>query len=233
MVRTKGSQLCIALVCLIMGIMFAVQYNASSYYKTSLVSPSIEDSTARLKSLTKERNTLEKKVAALNQKLENRRNNNVLMSKMQKDLQLIEMSGGLYPCQGPGISITMMNRQSSFQADDSDNGSYSEVSDLLRLINELKASGAEAITINDQRITAMSEVYWTGTMIVVNENPIRPPYYLFAIGDPDNLETGMQLKGGVLYNLQLQRQIVLKKVDQIIIEAFNEPTPMSFARPVK
>lgn len=228
--RVKGSQVYIALVCLLLGIMFAVQYKASTYYEASLVPPSIEDLDAQLASLTKERDAAEQKVAELNQRLEKRRNSNELMANMQKDLQRINLSGGLYPCQGPGISITINNRSSSFQKNELNNGSFAEATYLLLLINELKDSGAEAITINDQRIMAMSEVYWTGTMIVVNGNQVRAPYHILAIGDPDNLEAGMLLKGGFVHNLQFHRQIDLKKVDPIIMPAFNGPTPMNLIR---
>ncbi len=231
--RIKGSQVYIALVCLLLGIMFAVQYKASNYYDASLVPPSIEELNVQLTSLTKARDAAGKRVAALNQRLENKRNSNKFMSNMQKDLQLVNMSGGLYPCQGPGISITMNNISSSFHKNDSNTGSFTEATDLLLLMNELKDSGAEAIAINDQRITAMTEVFWTGTMIVVNGNQIRAPYHIQAIGEPENLEAGMLLKGGYLYDLQIQRQINLEKVDHIIMPAFNGPTQMNYTRIVK
>lgn len=229
-VLTKGSRVFIASVCLIIGIIIAVQYKAINYYEASLVPPSIEDLTAELNSLTRERDAVEEKVAKLNQELENSRNNNELMSELQKKLQLVYMSGGIHPCQGSGITIIMTNRSNGFQVNDSNSGSFAEASDLLLLVNELKASGAEAIAINDQRITAMSEIYWTGTMILVNETQIRPPYRIQAIGDPNSLEKGMLIKGGYIYELQLERKIDLKRTDQIKLPAFNGSTQMSFAR---
>lgn len=233
--HTKKVQWSIGILCLILGIMFAIQYKATSFYEASLLPPRIEDLTAQLNSITNERNAVEQKVASLNQQSESIRNNDKLMARLQKKLQSVKMAGGLYPVQGPGICITITITKSptSFQMDDSNNGSFEEAFDLLILINELKASGAEAISINDERITAMSEIYWTGTMIVVNEKPIKAPYRILAIGDCNNLEKGMSLTGGYLYYLKFRKQIELKKVNQITMPAFNGSTQMNFARQVK
>lgn len=212
--------------------MFAIQYNASNFYKASLVPTSIEDLSEQLQNLAAQKDTAEKKVSYLNQQLENKRNSNTIMSNMQKDLQRIKMAGGLYPCQGPGLSITMSGESLGFQTDNNKNGSKGEADDLLGLINELKASGAEAIAVNEQRITARTEVSWTGTMIVINGHQVRSPYQILVIGNPDNLESGLLLKGGYLYNLQ-QSQISFKKQAQIIVPAFDGPTQMTYAKPVK
>lgn len=228
--RAKRSQIYIALICLVLGIMIAVEYNASSYYEASLVPSSIEELNQELKQTTLERKQAEQKVALLNQRLENKRSRNQQMADMQKQLQAMKMSGGLYPCQGPGVCLTV--RTNEFLSDNS-TGSYAEALELLGLVNELKASGAEAIAINDQRITAMSEIYWTGTMVVVNKKQISSPYSILAIGDPDNLESGMRLKGGYLDTHSYTQQISLKEMEQVVIPAYNGPTRMSFTRPEK
>lgn len=229
--RAKRTSFLIALVCLILGIMLAVEYKASNFYNASLVPSSIDDLNKQLQQVTLERDNAEKKVSALNRRLEDKRSSDQNMANMQKHLQLMKMSGGLYPCRGPGLSLTLSNP--GFQSDRRNNGSYGEALELLGLINELKASGAEAVSINAQRLTAMSEIYWTGTMVVVNQKQIRPPYHILAIGDPDNLESGLKLKGGYLDNLQFSQQISLKKLDQIIMPAYNGPTRMNFTQLAK
>ena len=60
--------------------------------------------------------------------------------------------------------------------------------DLLRVINELRAAGAEAIAINGERIVAMSEIRCAGPTLSVNNNRSAPPYEIKAIGNPNNLE---------------------------------------------
>ncbi|MEN6324978.1 MAG: DUF881 domain-containing protein [Syntrophomonas sp.] len=231
--RNKGAQVSLALVCLIVGVMFGIQYKTTSFYKASLVPTRIEDLTAQLNSVTGERDNLGQKVASLNQQLEDIRNNDIEMADLQKDLQLASMVGGLYPVEGPGVSITMSESPGSLQASESGNGSIVNMLDLLRLVNELRASGAEAITVNDQRITAMSEIHWSGSMIVINQNRIAPPFHIQAIGDSSMLESGMSLKGGYLETLKFNGvQIEMKKVDKIKMAAYNGSTKMTFGKAV-
>ena len=59
--------------------------------------------------------------------------------------------------------------------------------DLQRLVNGLWLAGAEAIAINGQRLTQLSAIRTAGEAITVNFKPLRPPYVVEAIGNPDQL----------------------------------------------
>jgi uncharacterized protein YlxW (UPF0749 family) len=59
----------------------------------------------------------------------------------------------------------------------------------LKIVNEMRVSGAEAISVNDERITAMSEIRCAGTTILVNLNKIAPPFVIKATGNPQLLES--------------------------------------------
>ena len=59
--------------------------------------------------------------------------------------------------------------------------------DLQRLVNGLWLAGAEAIAINGQRLTQLSAIRTAGEAIHVNFRPLRPPYVVSVIGDPDQL----------------------------------------------
>lgn len=222
-----------AIVCLILGLMIAVEFNTARFYKSSMVPPKIEELAAQLDSITKEKKALEQEVKTLNQQLEDIRNSDTLMADLQKDLKAVKMAGGLYPMEGEGISIIISNNSGGFQTEEGNSGSFSDAVDLLMLTNDLKSSGAESISINDQRITALSEIYWTGTMVVVNGNQISPPYNILAIGNANNLETGVSLKGGYLYYLKLRKQVELKRFDSTELPAYNRSTQMSFGVPAK
>ncbi len=73
--------------------------------------------------------------------------------------------------------------------------------DLLKLVNELKAAGAEAITVNEQRVVASTEIRCAGPTISVNNNRISPPYVIQAIGDPAGLESALKMRGVALLKL--------------------------------
>jgi len=73
--------------------------------------------------------------------------------------------------------------------------------DLLKLVNELNAAGAEAIAINDERIIATTEIRNAGNYIVINTNRYSAPFEIKAIGNPDTLEAALKLLGGVADDL--------------------------------
>lgn len=59
--------------------------------------------------------------------------------------------------------------------------------DLQKLVNALWASGAEAISINGQRLTALSAIRTAGSAITVNFVSLSRPYTVLAVGDPDTM----------------------------------------------
>ncbi len=60
--------------------------------------------------------------------------------------------------------------------------------DLQRLLNGLWAAGAEAVSVNGQRLTQLTAVRSAGDAILVAYRPLSPPYVVLAIGNPDDLE---------------------------------------------
>jgi uncharacterized protein YlxW (UPF0749 family) len=59
--------------------------------------------------------------------------------------------------------------------------------DLQKLVNGLWLAGAEAISINGERLTALTAIRQGGAVITINFRPVSPPYNLRVIGDPDTL----------------------------------------------
>jgi uncharacterized protein YlxW (UPF0749 family) len=106
--------------------------------------------------------------------------------------------------------------------------------DLLTLVNEMRASGAEAIAVNEQRLTAVSEIRCAGTLILVNWVRIGPPYVIKAIGDPDMLTSGLNIRGGHLETLKiLGVQTNLQKTDNMELPAYNGIVKFTHAVPVE
>ena len=62
--------------------------------------------------------------------------------------------------------------------------------DVRSVVNELWADGAEAISVNDIRLTPTSAIRFAGEAVLVDFEPINPPYVIRAIGNADRLDTG-------------------------------------------
>ena len=75
-------------------------------------------------------------------------------------------------------------------------------SDLQRVVNALWAGGAEAVAINDQRLTGLSAIRSAGDAVLVDLQPLVGPYRVEAIGDPDAMRTSL-LRSGTSDFLQL------------------------------
>lgn len=68
--------------------------------------------------------------------------------------------------------------------------------DLIKLMNELKAAEAEAISVNGQRVTNLTEFADVDSYIVVNGTRLSSPYTIQVIGNQKYLESGITAKGG-------------------------------------
>lgn len=62
--------------------------------------------------------------------------------------------------------------------------------DLQDVVNGLWAAGAEAVSVNGQRLSALTAIRSAGDAILVDLRPLTPPYVVAAVGDPEGLELG-------------------------------------------
>ncbi|MEN6324977.1 MAG: DUF881 domain-containing protein [Syntrophomonas sp.] len=232
--RSKGAQISIALVCIILGVMLSVQFKTTGYYRATLVPERTEDLAAQITTVKKEKEALEQKTASLEEQIKNTKNNDQARADLQKELQGAKLTVGLMPLEGPGVKITLSDNPKDLEPGEDPNSLLIHEDNLLMVVNDLKASGAEAISINDQRITAMSEIRCAGTMIVVNQVRIGPPFVLLAVGNPDLLENGMTQKSGNLSSLQFMGiQANIEKSEKLRIPGFKGTVRMDYGKAVK
>jgi uncharacterized protein YlxW (UPF0749 family) len=95
-----------------------------------------------------------------------------------------ELAAGTTAVSGPGLRVVLDDAPPSGGADN-----RVLDSDLQAAVNALWAAGAEAVTVGSQRLTAQSAIRQAGNAILVNFEPLTPPYVVSAIGDPVELET--------------------------------------------
>lgn len=100
---------------------------------------------------------------------------------------------------------------------DNDEQAYS-ANDILTLINELRAAGAEAISINGERIINKTDIVdISNQYILVNSNKMSSPYVITAIGDENYLQSALNIKNGYVdskqkegYTISVQRKNNIK-----------------------
>lgn len=94
--------------------------------------------------------------------------------------------------------------------------------DILNIVNELKNAGAEAISINGQRVILTTSIICGGNIININGEKIGSPFEIKAIGMPETL-ANLERPGGYLNSLEKDRKIKvnLKKSNDITIPKYS------------
>ncbi|MFC8079225.1 DUF881 domain-containing protein [Streptomyces sp. NPDC057307] len=125
--------------------------------------------------------------------------------------ELVALLSGSTEVEGPGVKLVVDDAKS---ADESaggprESGNFSDTGrvrdrDMQQIVNGLWESGAEAVSINGQRLTALSAIRAAGEAILVDNKPLVPPYTVLAVGDGKNLSTAFQdsADGQYLHSLQ-------------------------------
>lgn len=118
---------------------------------------------------------------------------------MSDQLKRSEVLAGLTEVEGEGIILTLTD--STWQTD-SNTVEGKELllihdGDLRQAISELAAAGAEAYSINGQRVISTTPIRCVGPVITVNEQKMAPPYEISVIGDPKTLEAAVNMRGGL------------------------------------
>lgn len=133
-----------------------------------------------------------------------------------------EILAGVSTLAGNGVEITLQDSSISLKPGNNPNPYVVHDEDILKIVNELKAAGAEAISVNGQRLTATTEINCSGPTIRVNKIPLAPPFVITAIGNPETMESSLKMKGGVAEILQVYGiQIWIRKSSQITIPAYT------------
>ena len=120
---------------------------------------------------------------------------------------LVSMLSGATAVHGPGVKLVVDDAKEASSgggdnpretADFSDTGRVRD-RDMQRVVNGLWAAGAEAVSINGQRLTALSAIRAAGDAILVDNKPLVPPYTVLAVGDGQRLSTRFQNAADGLY----------------------------------
>ena len=112
------------------------------------------------------------------------------IQNLQNELNSQKKAAGLVPLKGIGIKVVLDDNKAGLtdNPEDNPNDYIVHYESLLALVEELKRGGAEAISINEQRLITTSDIRCVGNVILVNTARIAPPFEISAIGNPLLLE---------------------------------------------
>ena len=208
----------LTMVCIILGVMLALQFKSVNYNQSlaSFENKRLDELKNELITLQNQKNSLQERLKELEQENQTyakvKAGDSEAAQQIQNSLKKARIFAGLETVKGAGIIVTLDNYAASIFVKDYD---------ILNIVNELRASGAQAISVNDERIVAMTEIREAGQYVMINGRQYKAPFTIKAIADPDDLEHSLTLIGGVVEILEEDLlRVSIKKADEIVINKF-------------
>lgn len=217
----------LGLMCILLTCSIVVQLNtikeATKIVGTSYAEQGLKDEVLRKK---EEYERLYRELEEKEQELEKARQEsakeNSRTSELQSELDNANKLLGLTELTGEGIILTVKDGDTLTKKESALEESKMLIhdQDLIELVNELKNSGAEAISINEQRIVYNTAITCSGAIITINGVRLSSPFEIKAIGNTASLKGGITRIGSYLSRME----------DEGIIASLEESNSVQIAK---
>lgn len=165
----------------------------------------------------------DEKVSKLNEYKENQQSTEESSKLVEKELEQTNMYLGKTDVQGEGIIIKIKDVNSA-NSNEEETINPISAEDLLIIVDYLRLAGAEAISINNERIINISEIVdITNSIVFVNQQRILSPYEIRAIGNSTNLESTLLGNGGYVEELRNYGfDVEIEKSNKVTIPRYSK-----------
>ena len=214
-----GWHIYLTVTFVLLGILISTQIQTQHRLMSDLSMQSTSDLRIMLKNLTDKRWQLSEAIDEAEDNLityqNDYQNDAELIDRINNELSRLQLINGTAKVHGSGIQITVSGNMLA--------------SDLIVILNELWAAGAEAIAVNDYRITATTGINYVDaqnkTYLTCDGAIVQDPIKIRAIGNSKILEKSLTMPGGIADNLSLyQVYLHITLQDDITLESLpNQP----------
>ena len=222
-----AGRVAVALVAAVVGFLLVSQLRGQQRFTQRLEAESEGDLARILASLNTETDSLQDEIATLKLQLltlqTSSRQDEAATKAAEDQLEALSVLAGVVAAHGPGVVIRIDDPRSSLGYDV-----------MVDIVQELRDAGAEAIAVNEQRVGTASAFAESNGRITLDGTPLRSPYLVTAIGQPDTLDAGLAIPGGVVDTLTASKGVTVN-VDRradVTVPALAKPPSFSAARPV-
>lgn len=211
---------------LIVGVFLGLYLKTDREFYEPLNINTMKETNLNIRTLKAEIKSINEELDKQNKKLENLEkliNNDEDFLKFLNDEKVFyEMISGDIDLEGAGIVLSIVEEKVDREVRRTD---VIHDSDLLRIINDLRVAGAEAISINDLRVYSRTGVKCNGPVVRLNGRTKGAPFIIKAIGNSDKLYSAMKSPGtfaSILETInpikltieQKDKVLVKKKIDE-------------------
>ncbi|WP_053956895.1 DUF881 domain-containing protein [Inediibacterium massiliense] len=236
------AQLAIGGICIILGLVLTLQFRTvqNNILGGIASGQKAQELAAELKKARDEKDALVGEVNSLEAKLkeieESESKEDVLVKSISAELEKYKIISGLREVKGPGVVVVVDDPPANPEFPSDISVIMYNFDLLLSLINRLNDAGAEAISINGQRIVSRTEISLAGNNVNINSVPTAPPFEIKAIGNADTLESALNIRFGIVEQMKSEAynlSVSVKKKDEIVIPRYNEVIKFRYAKPVE
>ncbi|MGH3371581.1 MAG: DUF881 domain-containing protein [Nocardioidaceae bacterium] len=193
----------------------------------------VRQATAEADALRAERNALADEVDRLTAGLGDPRGTDA-----QESVEELRMPAGLEPVEGPGLTVVLddASDDSILESELDPNLLVVHQQDIQAVANAMWSGGAEAMTIQGQRVVSTTGIKCVGNTVILHGIPYSPPYRLTAVGDPVELLSTINDSPYIdIYLDYVEAHDLGWEVtphDRVRLPAYEGPLDLDFARPV-
>lgn len=233
----KKIGLILGLMCMLLSYGIAAQIKMTNSTGSTMSTNATENElrNAVLKSKEKYDNlylALEEAEKKLESERANATKNNGELTDLENSIKEGNKVLGLTEVTGDGVKVILNDNQkipsNSYFGDLND--LLIHYNDVIRIVNELKNAGAEAISVNDQRIVTTSAIECVGNVIKINGVKVGVPFEIKAIGFPAYMIGALDRKGGYLENLRNYELVAeIKKEENLTIPKYTGVIKFDYA----
>jgi len=215
--KRRGDLLAAALIgvlTLLLGFAFAVQVRNTGA-DSQLAGAREEDLVRILDELNAQEDRLRQQIAdqrsALDQLTNSDSRSATALEEARQRAQAIGILNGTVAAQGPGLRMVIRDPEGELR-----------VADLLDAIQELRGAGAETMQIDGVRIGVSTAVTGDPGALSIDGQQISAPYEVLVIGSPQDLETAMNIPGGVVQRIGGRGgSVEITQSPQVVVDALR------------
>ncbi len=237
--KIKGEIIALVMVSLILGLILSIQFKTITQSVGEGIMPTqrAQELANELRKAQTEMEAQLRHIQEIESKIEQYEKggieNDIYAENLYKDAMKYRMLAGYTDLKGQGIVLEINDPPVDIQFGEG----FSIVDELdliLQVVSVLNAAEAEAISINDQRYTAFTEIVRAGNHIEINGVSTGSPIIIKAIGNPDTLESALSIKWGIVWQLRSYDYIVhLTQNNEVEIPRYRRVKDFIYASPVE
>jgi uncharacterized protein YlxW (UPF0749 family) len=208
------------------GLLIKVEGKSNLYNNKDALSTKIQKIKQDIRNLEANNTNLESEILILNHQL-----TQIFQAKENQEVIKLSKLTGTNKKIGQGVVIELSDSDRPLKVDENPNFGIVHNTDLLEIVNNLWANGAEAVSINNQRITAQTDINCIGPTILINKTRIVPPFLIKAVGNPQKLASGVKNghikpleSWGIKYHIEKYERIEIPANGTIILSGIFMPT---------